>query len=185
MNTDELGSAYQEHLAGLYPERVLALHQMAGAAEVDERHRIFDVIRRFLDMCRIMNKTWPTSTRFLTSCLGDEILECVFAGIIHQSASHELKSAIRQASIELLAAQTESVFFEVFKYEELITKSGKMMCLYEATRQVDGYEIVLICNSDMHNLFSSLDFYRKTHAPTSFFRTLQIPKRLTYVLKEI
>jgi len=180
-----LGLDYQEHLANLYPNNVIALHEKALNAPADERHHIFEIVRRFLDVCRILNKNWPTTLRFVTSCQGDEVLEAIFSRVLQHTDSKEIKDAICQASLEALSALSNPVYFDSFSHEENITRPGKTLCLYESNRPMPGFKLVLTSKYDIPNLFTSLEFYRKTHAPASFYRTLQIPMRITYLLKEL
>ena len=180
-----LGLDYQEHLANLYPNNVIALHEKAINAPPDERHHIFEVVRRFLDVCRILNKNWPTALRFATSCQGEEVLEAIFSRIMQHTDTKEMKEAIHQSALEVLSALSNPVYFDLFCYENHIAKPGKTLCLFESDKLLPGYKLVLTSNYDIFNLFTSLDFYRKTHAPASFYRTLLIPMRITHLLKEL
>lgn len=180
-----LGIEYQEHLANLYPNNVIALHENAINALPEERHHIFEIVRRFLDVCRILNKNWPTALRFVTSCQGDEVLEAIFPRVLQHIDTKELKDAIHQSALEALSALPNPVYFDLFCYESCIARPGKTLCLYESNKTLIGYKLVLTSKYDIPNLFTSLNFYRKTHAPASFYRTLQIPMRITHLLKEL
>ena len=78
-----ISNDYEKIFGKLYRSGVYHLHANFDSLATSEKHYAFEVTRRFLDICRILNKHWPNTTKYIVAIHSDTILEQVYAHIFY------------------------------------------------------------------------------------------------------
>lgn len=174
---------YEQVFNKLYKSGVYSLHADFDSFSPDKKHYVFEVTRRFLDVCRVINKNWPNTARYITAIHGDAILEEIYAHIFDSSDSVEsLDEAIYFSAQLVIAGRKCAVSSLLLKFERENADGKIIQIYYDSLDQISMANVSFSADFDFLNFYHTVDYYRRTSAPPILFRHIKLIKRETYAV---
>lgn len=139
-------------------------------ASAEDKHFLFDCIRRYLDISRHISRRWPYTIRFLESLYGDEILIAVFDRFDKSSKAYKnLNAAACEIFFKIVSNQLPPIESELLRYEDF--RNGRDKHYKYVSTPPPEYPHTLV-PFDLDSIYTTLMFYGRAHAPSIFYKNL-------------
>ncbi|MBC3952518.1 hypothetical protein [Pseudomonas folii] len=137
----------------------------------------FDSTRRFIDIVRFVNRRWPFSIPFISSCYGQSLWQPLFdnfpADAAHCTTLYEA-SVTRAATVIKLI--DDDFLSELIHYEDFRNGLGIFRYSTDAVCEETSVQIPY----DLESFYLSLMFYGRASAPPFLYQQLDIEAGCTY-----
>lgn len=178
-----LSDNYEKIFDKLYKSGVYHLHINFDSLSANEKHFAFEVTRRFLDICRLLNKHWPNTSRYISAVHGDEIFEAIYAHIFDSSENTgSLVDAVYSSVRLVLNEKDDMASIFLLNFERETGKGEGIQFVYDALQSDHRSKMVFCADFDFLNFYHTVDYYRRTSAPAVLFRNIKMIKRDTYAI---
>jgi len=179
----QLNENYEQLFDRLYKSGVYHLHQNFDALNADQKHYAFEVTRRFLDICRIINKKWPNTARYMTAIHGDIILEKIYSHLFDASdTTASLADAVYQSMRYVLKTEKDNVSCLLLNFERLTAQGINVRFIFDGLQADHVDDIAFEADFDFLNFYYTVDYYRRTSAPEVLFKHIKRIERATYAI---
>ncbi|MCD5974927.1 hypothetical protein [Pseudomonas quasicaspiana] len=142
-----------------------------------DKNLSFDSTRRFIDIVRFVNRRWPFSIPFISSCHGLSLWRPLFENFPADAANC---TTLYEASVTRAAAVIRLIdgdfLSELISYEDFRNGSGIFSYSTDAVSEKTSVQIPY----DLESFYLSLMFYGRASAPPFLYRQLDIEPGCTY-----
>lgn len=178
-----ISDSYENIFDKLYRSGVYHLHANFDWLTTNEKHYAFEVTRRFLDICRVINKYWPNTAKYIVAIHNDVILEQVYAHIFDNSEkTRSLKEAVFASLSYVLNEKKDEPSYFLLQFEQHVAQGKNVQLIYDMLPLNHHTIILFSADFDFLNFYHTTDYYRRTSAPAILFRHIKLIKRATYAL---
>lgn len=137
----------------------------------------FDSTRRFIDIVRFVNRRWPFSIPFISSCYGQSLWRPLFDNFPADAANCK---TLYEASVTRAATVIKSIdddfLSELINYEDFRNGLG----IFRYSTDAAGEETSVQIPYDLESFYLSLMFYGRASAPPFLYRQLDIEPGCIY-----
>lgn len=174
---------YEKLFDKLYKSGVYHLHANFDSLTVSEKHYAFEVTRRFLDICRITNKHWPNTAKYTVAIHGDSILEQVYGGVLDESCQIESLEEATFASLKkILSITADPIGCALLDFEKYLAQGKKIDFISDPEGLNEKIVILFKTEFDFINFYHTVDYYRRTSAPTTLYKHIKLIRRELYAV---
>lgn len=172
---------YEKVFDKLYRSGVYHLHTNFDTLASNEKHYAFEVTRRFLDICRIINKHWPNTAKYIVAINGDTILEQIYARIFNRSEeTSTLKEAALASLKQVLIEVDDKVSSLLLDFEHHVAQGKNINFLYDSLPLSPNVSVLFKAEFDFLNFYHTVDYYKRTSSPAILFKHIKLINQVTY-----
>lgn len=152
------------------------LRGIPGGDQIDARLS-FDSTRRFIDIVRFVNRRWPFSTPFISSCYSLSFWRPLFENFPADAANcTTLYEASVTRAVTVIKQIDGDFLSELIHYEDFRNGSGIFCYSPDAVCEETSVQIPY----DLESFYLSLMFYGRASAPPFLYQQLEIEPGRTY-----
>lgn len=154
--------------------KLLRTHPESGISDTYLR---FDSTRRFIDIARFVNRRWPFSTPFISSCYGISFWRPLFenfpADVGHCTTLYQ--ASVTRA-VKVIQELDTDFLSEIIRYEDFRNGTG----LFDYSSAPFEPEVNVQIPYDLASFYLSLMFYGRASAPPFLYQQLDIEPGCIY-----
>lgn len=154
--------SHEELFDKIYDASVFTM-DVSIMSDTEKRH-LFESTRRYLDICRVINKSWPLTNRLVCAKEGRDIILDVFNSL-HKKVSEY--STVHEGCLAVYRDVVTNI--DNGKYSDLLEMESTHPTLDDIINALSNNE-----NDDILSLLFSLAFYHRSSAHDSLYRGLLI-----------